>query len=153
MFAERTSNGELHLEALSEMLNLFAATGHINYAECPPLPSRDQKTTRNTSMVVCTIHQWSSHCAEDKQELEQYLDRSCDWTDPDAFYQIKGWTYRWSWYDRECAPCMVFEPLSRNHGSWWNAITHRCSSQIKWTAWKNWKITNKARLSRLSQIS
>ena len=69
-FAERISNGELHLEALSKMLNLFAATGHINYAECPPLPSRDEKTTRDTSMVACTIHQWSSHCAEAKQELE-----------------------------------------------------------------------------------
>ena len=33
IFAERTSNWELHLEASSEMLNLFAATGHINYAK------------------------------------------------------------------------------------------------------------------------
>ena len=33
VFAERTSNGELHLDVLSEMLNLFAAAGHINYAK------------------------------------------------------------------------------------------------------------------------
>ena len=33
IFAERTSNWELHLEVLSGMLNLFAATGHINYAK------------------------------------------------------------------------------------------------------------------------
>ena len=33
IFAKRTSNWELHLEALSETLNLFAATGHINYAK------------------------------------------------------------------------------------------------------------------------
>ena len=33
IFAERTSNWELHLEALSEMLDLFPATGHINYAK------------------------------------------------------------------------------------------------------------------------
>ena len=31
--AERTSNWALHLEATKEMLNLFAATGHINYAK------------------------------------------------------------------------------------------------------------------------
>ena len=31
--AERTSNWYLHLEATKEMLNLFAATGHINYAK------------------------------------------------------------------------------------------------------------------------
>ena len=30
IFAVRTSNWELHLEVLSEMLNLFAATGHIH---------------------------------------------------------------------------------------------------------------------------
>ena len=33
IFAERTSNWELHLDALSEMLNLFAATGHTHYAK------------------------------------------------------------------------------------------------------------------------
>lgn len=31
--AERTGNWELHLVALSKMINLFAATGHINYAK------------------------------------------------------------------------------------------------------------------------
>jgi regulator of replication initiation timing len=31
--AERTSNWALHLETTKEMLNLFAATGHINYAK------------------------------------------------------------------------------------------------------------------------
>ena len=34
IYAERTSNWELHLSSLSKMLNLFAATGHINYAKC-----------------------------------------------------------------------------------------------------------------------
>ena len=32
-YAERTSNWELHLSSLTKMLNLFAATGHINYAK------------------------------------------------------------------------------------------------------------------------
>ena len=31
--AERTSNWELHLYIVSQMLNLFASTGHINYAK------------------------------------------------------------------------------------------------------------------------
>ena len=33
IFAERQSNWELHLDVVSEMLNLFAATGHTNYAK------------------------------------------------------------------------------------------------------------------------
>ena len=32
IFAERTSNWQLHLHAVSKMLNLFAASGHSNYA-------------------------------------------------------------------------------------------------------------------------
>jgi len=31
--AERTANWSLHLVAVTRMLNLFAATGHINYAK------------------------------------------------------------------------------------------------------------------------
>ena len=37
VFAERTSNWEMHLSTISEMLNLFAATGHKNYAKCARL--------------------------------------------------------------------------------------------------------------------
>ena len=33
IFADRTSDWELNLDVLSEMLNLFAATGHTNYAK------------------------------------------------------------------------------------------------------------------------
>ena len=35
--AERTSDWELHLFSVSKMLNLFAATGHMNYAKCARL--------------------------------------------------------------------------------------------------------------------
>ena len=31
--AERTSNWNLHLESTKEMMNLFAASGHLNYAK------------------------------------------------------------------------------------------------------------------------
>ena len=33
ILAERTSNWQLHLDSSTEMLNLFASTGHINYAK------------------------------------------------------------------------------------------------------------------------
>ena len=33
IFAERTSNWKLHLNTTIEMLNLFASTGHVNYAK------------------------------------------------------------------------------------------------------------------------
>ena len=35
--SERTGNWSLHLQTLSNMINLFAATGHINYAKCARL--------------------------------------------------------------------------------------------------------------------
>ena len=70
IFAERTSNWELHLEALSTMLNLFPATGHISYTKSARLYLQEMRKLPNTFLVVCTIHQWSSHCAEGKQELE-----------------------------------------------------------------------------------
>ena len=35
--AERTGNWSLHLQTLSNMINLFAATGHISYAKCARL--------------------------------------------------------------------------------------------------------------------
>ena len=35
--AERTGNWNLHLVCLSKMINLFAASGHINYAKCARL--------------------------------------------------------------------------------------------------------------------
>ena len=37
IFAERTCNWQMHLNAISEMLNLFAATSHKNYAKCARL--------------------------------------------------------------------------------------------------------------------
>ena len=39
--AERTGNWSLHLEALGRMLNIFAASGHINYAKCARLHLQD----------------------------------------------------------------------------------------------------------------
>ena len=33
IYAERTSNWDMHLNVLTKMHNLFAATGHINYAK------------------------------------------------------------------------------------------------------------------------
>lgn len=35
--AERTGNLCLHLQTVSKMLNLFAATGHVHYAKCARL--------------------------------------------------------------------------------------------------------------------
>ena len=35
--AERTGNWSLHLHSVRNMLNLFAATGHLHYAKCARL--------------------------------------------------------------------------------------------------------------------
>lgn len=58
--------------------------------ECPFVSTRDEKTTRNISTVVCKSHYWPSHSAEDKQELDRYLDRSCNQADPDLKHSIKS---------------------------------------------------------------
>lgn len=49
VYAERTSNWELHLSALSKMLNLFAATGHNNYARCARLYLQEMKRLPQTA--------------------------------------------------------------------------------------------------------
>ena len=70
MFAERTSNGELHLEALSEMLNLFAATGHISYAKSARLYLQEMRKLPETHPWLYAQFINGHHTAEDKQELE-----------------------------------------------------------------------------------
>ena len=53
IIAERISKWELHLKAVTEMLNLFAATGHINYAKSVRLYiQKNGRTSRNSSMVI-----------------------------------------------------------------------------------------------------
>ena len=48
IFAERTCDWELHLFVLQKMLNLFAATGHINYAKCARLYLQEMKSLPQT---------------------------------------------------------------------------------------------------------
>ena len=43
IYAERTSDWELHLYVLQKMLNLFAATGHFKYARCTRLYVQQMK--------------------------------------------------------------------------------------------------------------
>ena len=53
--AERTSDWNLHLVAVSKMLNLFAASGHNHYAKCAlckALPADDDGTATDTSKAV-----------------------------------------------------------------------------------------------------
>lgn len=48
ILAERTSNWELHLHALSQMLNLFASTGHSNYAKSARLYLQEMRNLPQT---------------------------------------------------------------------------------------------------------
>ena len=48
VLAERTSNWELHLHAVTEMLNFFASTGHINYANSARLYVQEMKKLPQT---------------------------------------------------------------------------------------------------------
>ena len=53
--AERTGNWNLHLIAVEKMLNLFAATGHINYAKSARLYLQQMQQ-------LPTEHPWLYHC-------------------------------------------------------------------------------------------
>ena len=48
IYAERTSNWEMQLRVLSKMINLFAATGHINYAKSARLYLQEMKKLPQT---------------------------------------------------------------------------------------------------------
>ena len=48
IFAERMSDWVLHLDVLSEMLNLFAATGHTNYAKSARLYVQEMRKLPET---------------------------------------------------------------------------------------------------------
>ena len=54
IIAERTSNWLLHLEATTDMLNLFAASGHINYAKSALLYIQQMRALHET-------HPWLHH--------------------------------------------------------------------------------------------
>ena len=53
--AERTRDWNLHLIAVTQMLNLFAATGHINYA-------KSARLYLQLMMQLQTDHPWLHHC-------------------------------------------------------------------------------------------
>ena len=46
--AERTGNWRLHLHAVEKMLNVFATTGHVNYARCARLYLQNMNNLHNT---------------------------------------------------------------------------------------------------------
>ena len=48
--AERTGNWSLHLQSMSNMINLFATTGYINYAICKTTPSKYVAARSRTSL-------------------------------------------------------------------------------------------------------
>ena len=53
--AERTGNWSLHLVAVINMMNLFAATGHVNYA-------KSSRLYLQLMLELPTDHPWLHHC-------------------------------------------------------------------------------------------
>ena len=53
--AERTGDWNLHLVSVSKMINLFAATGHINYA-------KSSRLYLQLMYELPTDHPWLYHC-------------------------------------------------------------------------------------------
>ena len=60
IYAERTSNWELHLSSISKMLNLFAATGHSNYAKSERLSLQTmEKLIKGYHIIRITNKNWT----------------------------------------------------------------------------------------------
>ena len=76
LFAERTGNWTLHLEAVSKMLNIFAATGHGNYAKCAYYYLQKMQELPDT-------HPWLHQQFIDGQHAVQRYDKNWTsvWTD------------------------------------------------------------------------
>ena len=57
--AERSGNSDLHLYALENMLNLFAATGRLNYAKSARLHLQQMRYLKDT-------YPWIYKCFKEK---------------------------------------------------------------------------------------
>ena len=107
IFVEKTSNWELHLEALSKMLNLFAATGHINYAKSARIYLQKMRKVPETHPWLCAQFINGHHTVQRTN---------------------KNWSSIWTALAIEQT---LMHSIKSRHGSRCNATTHRCSSQIK----------------------
>ena len=76
ILAERTSNWDLHLHAISQMLNLFASTGHSNYAKCACLYLQEMRKLPQT-------HPWLHDYFMDGQHTVRRTEKNWTgiWTD------------------------------------------------------------------------
>ena len=86
ILAERTSNWQLHLDSSTEILNLFASTGHINYAKSARLyiqqmqssqedhPWLSEQFTKGEHAVKRSNHSWAELWFD--LVIEQTLTRS-----------------------------------------------------------------------------
>jgi len=64
IYAERTSNWELHLNVLSKMLNLFAATGHIHYGKSSRVYLQEMKKLPEKHPLVYAEFMKGSHTVQ-----------------------------------------------------------------------------------------
>ena len=76
IFAERTSDWELHLLTVTNMLNLFAATGHIHYAKSARLYVQEMRKLPET-------HPWLYQQFMEEQHTVKRTDKNFTglWTD------------------------------------------------------------------------
>ena len=64
IYAERTSNWDMHPKFLSKMLNLFAATGHISYAKSAQLYLQQMNKLPETHLWLYKESVNGSHTAQ-----------------------------------------------------------------------------------------
>ena len=69
--AEQTSNWNMHVTAMTCMLNLFAATGHLKYAKCARLYAQ-MRTELTETYIGCTVTQFTHHGSHSVRRSDRY---------------------------------------------------------------------------------
>ena len=103
--AERTSNWYLHLQAVHKMMNLFAATGHVNYA----------RSSRNVQEML-SLAETNPWLSEQFQEGRHAVRRSGRywaglWSDlviEQTLMRKQRWSNKRTWIRRKRTPSLGF---------------------------------------------
>ena len=109
IFAERTSNWELHLFAITKMLIYSRQLAIYITQKCSPICPADAEVTADTSLVVPPIRNQAAYSKENSKKLHWTLDISCNRANTHGFNKVLWRFDRGTGNDRECLPPLGIE--------------------------------------------
>ena len=88
--AERTSNFALHISTTKQMINLFAATAHNNYAKTYRLYLQSVDVLEKDHPQIFEQFSFGNHTVQGRYDLVWTLDRSINRADSDKIAERQG---------------------------------------------------------------